>query len=76
MFDQATTFFTRLMTGGPDCRAAIAALQLFVVGDLSRLTGLPSSMLMTGCAFLLAYACTVACTAAWTAGRSLGRLAR
>jgi hypothetical protein len=72
MFDQATTFFTRLMTGGPDFRAVIAALQLFVAGDLSRLTGLPSSMLMTGCAFLLAYACTVA----WTAGRSLGRLAR
>ena len=60
------------MTTGPGGRAATAALQLFVAGDLSRLTGLPSSMLMAGCAFLLAYACT----AAWMAGRSLGRLAR
>ncbi|HEY2255998.1 MAG TPA: hypothetical protein VGI11_10200 [Variovorax sp.] len=41
-------------------RAALAALQLFVLGDVSRLTGLPSTLLLAGCAFLLGYACVAA----------------
>jgi hypothetical protein len=49
-------------------RAALAALQLFVLGDLSRLTGLPSSLLLAGCGFLLAYACV---GARWLAREAL-----